>query len=159
MTELFGYLLSPLREGDFKVYRGCGNGVAPILLVAAEDNSSGSLKRLEHEYALKAELDAAWAARPVALSHYNNRLTLVLEDPGGEPLDRLLGRPLDVTQFLGIAIPLASALRQMHQRGLIHKDVKPANVLVDVANGGAWLTGFGVASAYRASVKTLNRPR
>jgi serine/threonine protein kinase len=146
VTELFGYVLSPLREGDFKVYRGRGNGVAPILLVGAEDDSSESLKRLEHEYALKGELDAAWAARPVALSHYNNRLMLVLEDPGGQPLDRLLGRPLNVTQFLRIAIPLASALRQMHQRGLIHKDVKPANVLVDVAQSGAWLTGFGIAS-------------
>jgi protein kinase-like protein len=70
----------------------------------------------------------------------------VLEDPGGEPLDRLLGRPLEVTQFLRIAIPLAATLRQMHERSLIHKDIKPANVLVDLASGRAWLTGFGIAS-------------
>ena len=31
-------------------------------------------------------------------------------------------------------------------RGLIHKDIKPANILVDVASGGVWLTGFGIAS-------------
>jgi hypothetical protein len=43
------------------LYRGSGNGLAPILLVAAEDASPESLKRLRHEYALKAELDAAWA--------------------------------------------------------------------------------------------------
>ena len=58
-------------------------------------------------------------------------MTLVLEDPGGEPLDRLLGRPMDVSQFLRIAIPLAAALGQVHARGLIHKDIKPANILVD----------------------------
>src|SRR5712672_1893793 len=73
-------------------------------------------------------------------------MTLVLEDPGGVPLDRLLGRPLDVSHFLRIAIPLAGALHQVHERGLVHKDIKPANILVDAASGGVWLTGFGIAS-------------
>jgi PAS domain S-box-containing protein len=146
VNELSSYVFSPLREGDIALFRGSGNGLAPILLVAAEETSLGSIERLEHEYALKAELGADWAARPVALTRYKDRLTLVLEDPGGAPLDRLLGRPLDVSHFLRIAIPLAAALRQVHERGLIHKDIKPANILVDAASGGVWLTGFGIAS-------------
>jgi PAS domain S-box-containing protein len=146
VNELLSYLFSPLREGDIALYRGSGNGLAPILLVAAEETSFGCIERLHHEYALKAELDAHWAARPVALTHHNDRMTLVLEDPGGVPLDRLLGRPLDVSHFLRIAIPLAGVLRRVHERGLIHKDVKPANILVDEASGGVWLTGFGIAS-------------
>jgi PAS domain S-box-containing protein len=146
VNELSSYVFSPLREGDIALFRGSGNGLAPVLLVAAEETSLGCVERLEHEYALKAELDADWAARPVALTHYNDRMTLVLEDPGGAPLDRLLGRPLDVPHFLRIAIPLAAALRQVHERGLIHKDIKPANILVDAASGGVWLTGFGIAS-------------
>jgi len=149
VKELSSYVFSPLREGDIALYRGSGNGLAPILLVAAEETSLGCVERLEHEYALKAELDADWAARPVALTHYNGRLTLVLEDPGGAPVDRLLGRPLDVSHFLRIAIPLVGALRQVHKRGLIHKDIKPANILVDAASGGVWLTGFGIASRLR----------
>ena len=146
MNALSSYVFSPLRGGDIALYRGSGNGLAPILLVAAERTSFGCVERLEHEYALKAELDAEWAARPVALTHYNDRMMLVLEDPGGTPVDALLGRPLDVSHFLRIAIPLAGALRQMHERGLIHKDVKPANILVDAARGRVWLTGFGIAS-------------
>src|ERR1700731_2787449 len=146
VKELSSYVFSPLREGDIALHRGSGDDLAPILLVAAEETSLGSVERLEHEYALKAELDADWSARPVALTRYNNRMTLVLEDPGGTPVDRLLGRPLDVSHFLGIAIPLAGALRRVHERGLIHKDVKPANILVDTASGGVWLTGFGIAS-------------
>src|SRR5256886_685842 len=146
MNELSGYVFAPLREGDIALYRGCGNGVEPILLVGAEETSLGCVEQLQHEYALKAELDADWAARPVALRRYNDRMTLVLEDPGGAPLDRLLGRPLDISQFLRIAIPLAGALRRVHERGLIHKDIKPANILMDAAGGGVWLTGFGIAS-------------
>src|ERR1700681_321930 len=146
VKELLSYVFSPLREGDIALYRGSGNGLAPILLVAAEETSPVCVERLEHEYALRAELDADWAARPVALTHYNGRLMLVLEDPGGAPLDRLLGRPLGVSHFLRIAIPLAGALRRVHERGLIHKDIKPANILLDAASGGVWLTGFGIAS-------------
>jgi PAS domain S-box-containing protein len=118
----------------------------PILLVAAGEASLSAVKRLEHEYALKAELDADWSVRPVALTHYDRGMALVLEDPGGEPLDRLLGRPLEVSHFLRIAIPLVGALRRVHERGLIHRDIKPANILVDAAGGGVWLTGFGIAS-------------
>jgi PAS domain S-box-containing protein len=146
VNELSSYVFSPLREGDIALYRGSGNGLAPILLVAAEETSLGCVERLEHEFALKAEIDADWAARPVALTHYNDRMALVLEDPGGAPLDRLLGRPLEVSHFLHIAIPLAGALRRVHERGLIHKDINPANILVDTASGGVWLTGFGIAS-------------
>jgi PAS domain S-box-containing protein len=146
VKELSSYVFSPLREGDITLYRGSGHGLAPILLVASEETSLDGVERLEREYALKGELDADWAARPVTLTRYNDRTTLVLEDPGGAPLDRLLGRPLDISYFLRIAIPLAGALRRVHERGLIHKDIKPANILADRASGGVWLTGFGIAS-------------
>src|SRR4029077_7852441 len=105
-----------------------------------------SLDRLTYEYDLKDELHEAWAVRPLELMHERGRTMLVLEDNGGEPLDRLLGRPLETAQFLRIAIPLVAALRRAHERGLIHKDIKPANILVDLAGGGAWLTGFAIAS-------------
>ncbi|HJX19886.1 MAG TPA: AAA family ATPase, partial [Steroidobacteraceae bacterium] len=133
-------------------YRGWRDGADDdrntvlVVLPAAEHPTSASLNRLTHEYGLKDDLDDAWAARPIALTHYNDRMTLVLKDPGGAPVDRLLGQPLDVSHFLRIAIPLAGALRQVHERGLIHKDIKPTNILVDAASGGVWLTGFGIAS-------------
>jgi PAS domain S-box-containing protein len=146
VNELSGYVVSPLREGDVAVHRGSGSGLTPILLVAADESSPGGVERLEHEFALQAELDRDWAARPVALTQHNGRVTLVLEDPGGTPLDRLLGRPLETSHFLPIAIPLAGVLGRVHEQGLIHKDIKPANILVDAATGGIWLMGFGIAS-------------
>ncbi|HYS09256.1 MAG TPA: protein kinase, partial [Myxococcales bacterium] len=131
-----------LREdGDFILSRSATDcGRSHVLRL------TGSLARLEHEYALRNELDAAWAARPLALVNEHGRTTLLLQDPGGEPLARLLGRPMDAASFLRIAIGLAAALGRLHERGLIHKDLKPANVLVSGAIGEVWLTGFGVAS-------------
>ncbi|HEV7799824.1 MAG TPA: AAA family ATPase, partial [Burkholderiales bacterium] len=125
---------------------GSSRKAVPVVLPAAERPTPDSLNRLAHEYGLKDHLDDAWAALPIALTHYNDRRTLVLEDPGGTPVDRLLGQPLEVSHFLRIAIPLADALRQMHERGIIHKDIKPTNILVDAASGGVWLTGVGIAS-------------
>jgi predicted ATPase/signal transduction histidine kinase len=146
MRDHTDYSFSLLRNGDLTLQRGSGRGAAPVLLVTAENASPACLKRLEHEYALRGDLDAAWAAHPIELSRHRNRLALLLEDPGGVVLDQLLERPLEIREFLPIAISLAGALRQVHARGLIHKDIKPANVLVDVASRGVWLTGFGIAS-------------
>jgi PAS domain S-box-containing protein len=71
---------------------------------------------------------------------------LVLTDPGGQPLDRRLDRPMALPQFLRLAVGLAAALRHLHGRGIIHKDIKPAHVLVHGATGQVWLMGFGIAS-------------
>jgi serine/threonine protein kinase len=148
-----GYVLEPLRESaDFTLYRGRQHGnPSPVLAIApsAEQPSPQNLWRLEHEYSLAAELDPAWAIKPLALTRHEGRTILLLHDPGGEPLDRVLERyqeqPLDLCHILQIAIGLTTALDQVHRRGLIHKDIKPANVLVDDA-GNVWLTGFGIAS-------------
>src|SRR5882762_443173 len=153
ITEPSEYVLVPVREGpDLTLYRGRQRGnAAPVLAIApsAEHPSPQSLRRLEHEYSLAAELDPAWAAKPLALTRHEGRTILLLNDPGGEPLDGILerdhGQALDLTRFLRVAISLAKAVGQVHRRGLIHKDIKPANVLVDDA-GNVWLTGFGIAS-------------
>jgi PAS domain S-box-containing protein len=148
MMDFSAYEFSALREGHFTLHRGLSHRLEPILLLACSDEypSPRSLQRLEHEHALRADLDAEWAARPVELIRREGRVALVLEDPGGEPLQRMLGRPMDITQFLGIAVPLAAGIGRMHAQGLIHKDLKPANILVDTATGGVRLTGFGIAS-------------
>src|ERR1700720_443043 len=95
-----------LREGEeFVLERGQGVrdlsailGVAPV----SEHPVPGILKRLEHEYALRAELDSDWAARPLTLARREGRPMLILEDSGGEPLERLLGQPMELSRFLPI---------------------------------------------------------
>src|ERR1700741_505631 len=98
-----------------------------FVLPAVERPSPSSLDRLAHEYGLKDELDGAWAVQPLELVRDGGRTMLVLKDPGVEPLDRLLGEPMEVWSFLRLATGIASAVGKLHQRGLLHKDIKPAN--------------------------------
>ena len=113
---------------------------------AAEHPTLESLNRLTHEYELREYLDRTWALQPVELVRERGQSMLVVDYAGGEPLDRLTGQPIEIGQFLRVAVALSGALSQLHGRGLIHKDIKPSNVLVDSATGRVYLTGFGIAS-------------
>jgi serine/threonine protein kinase len=124
------------------------NGKRAVLLVlpVSDQPSRSRLDHLTHEYELKDELDGAWAVRPLDLVRDAGRTMLVLEDAAGEPLDRLVGAPMEVGRFLRLAIGISAVVGKLHQRGLIHKDIKPANILVDGTTDEVRLTGFGIAS-------------
>jgi len=62
--------------------------------------SRSTLDRLTHEYELNDELDGTWAVLPLELVREANRTVLVLDDVGGEPIEMLLGAPMDMARFL-----------------------------------------------------------
>lgn len=157
-ADFAGQFCDVLRRGDYTLCRLEREPAERILLVVADPEAEKSSKRLEHELALQAELDPAWAAQPVALTRYQDRPALALRDPGGEPLEQLIGQPLDTARFLQIGIALVETVRQVHERGLIHRDIKPANILVDLASRRAWLTGFGIASRLAREHQTPEPP-
>ncbi|MEH2482414.1 PAS domain S-box-containing protein [Nitrobacteraceae bacterium AZCC 2146] len=139
-----------LEDGERVFYRvgshANADGSVLTVLPAAEHPTPATLDRLAHEYGLKQELDGAWAVRPLELIREGGRTMLVLEDPGGEPLERLLGLPFEMDLFLRLAIDISVAIGRLHRRGLLHKDIKPANIMVNCADRQVRLTGFGIAS-------------
>src|SRR5262245_35944199 len=162
VVDLSAYVSEPLwKDGDVMLSRGVGTDEPPSLLLLAPVRvppGPATLARLERAWALRDVVDSAWATRPLGLVHHQGCPTLVLENPGGELLARLVGPPWEPTRFLRIAIGLAGALRRLHACGLVHKDVKPTNVLVDSATGGVWLTGFTVASVLPRELQAAAPP-
>ncbi len=150
MNDLTNCELMTLREdGEFSVARAQRpNGLSSWLVVSPvhEQPAPASLAKLEHAFSLRSELDAAWAARPVELVKFGGRPALVVEDPGGQFLDDLITGPMAVPDFLRLAMGIAKALGCLHARGLVHKDIMPANLIVKAELGEVWLTGFGLTS-------------
>ncbi|WOH56845.1 AAA family ATPase [Bradyrhizobium sp. BWC-3-1] len=116
------------------------------MLVACDRAAHDKLSRLCHEFELTECLDSNWALRPLEFVQEHGQTILVFEDPGGELLSRLLDAPLGIETFLRLAIDITAALGKMHQRGLVHKDIKPSNFLVNNRDGATRLKGFGIAS-------------
>src|SRR5215831_16532279 len=136
-----------------------GKRCAVLLVAPAADHPSRStLDHFSHEYELKDELDSTWAVQPLELVREANRTMLVLDDAGGEPLEMLLGAPMDMGRFLRLGCTIASALGKLHQRGLVHKDIKPAHILLNDATGEVRLTGFGIASRFARERQSPHPP-
>jgi serine/threonine protein kinase len=188
VVEVSKYNLETLRQdGELILCRARsidGQAEALVLSSAGERPSPESLRRLENEYSLREELDPTWAARPLGMVTHGDRAFLVLHDPGGVPLNQLVGpvpeasawartdlssrarpaqtkeemsyealakedsakQPLDIALVLRLAVSLSAGIGALHRRGIVHKEIKPANVLANPATGQCWLTGFGIAS-------------
>jgi len=166
VLDLAQYKLEQLQsDAEFVLFRGFHQGLGeagrPSILVrapAADPPSSACLRRMQEEYGLRSELDPGFVVRPLALVQAQRRPMLVLEDPGGLPLDLFLHDRMETRHFLRLAISVAAALGHVHSRGLIHKDVKPANILVNTTRDRAWLTGLGIASRLRRERQSSQPP-
>src|SRR5262245_45078021 len=146
------YVLEPLRiDEEFVLYRAHHSSEHRqpsilVLLPASDHPPLATLKKIEHEYSLRNELDSSWAIRPLTLSEQAGQTMLTFEDPGGDTLEKSLSGPMETEQFLRVAIGFAAALGGLHGRRLVHKDVKPANALINPTTGQVRLTAFGIAS-------------
>ncbi|WP_245495449.1 AAA family ATPase [Rhizobium ruizarguesonis] len=128
------------------MYRGrARDGETSVLLVVSVSSQAASetLKVLEHELSLADQLDAAWAVRPISLERHDGRAVLLLDDAGANPLC-IEELPFELGRFLNVAVNTAAALAGAHAQGLVHKDIRPCNILVDNV-GHVRLTGFGRA--------------
>lgn len=115
------------------------------VLTAAEHAGAEAVERFQREARAAARLSHPHVVPVFDAGFDAGRPFLVMEHVEGAPLDRLIGTPhLTVETTLRVVFHLAQALHAAHQLGIVHRDVKPANVLIDPA-GRPKLTDFGLA--------------
>jgi eukaryotic-like serine/threonine-protein kinase len=147
--------------GDYELERQIGAGASgtvwrahsrgPVARVVAlkrlrVGGGSGELERLRREATLLTELDHPHIVRVLAVLHDGDGIALAMQfAPGGSLGDLLAERTrLAPGQVVAVAAPVADALASAHRRGILHGDVKPANVLF-TSDGEPLLSDFGVA--------------
>jgi serine/threonine-protein kinase len=125
-----------------------------VKLLAPELASGVSAERFEQEIRLAAGLQHPHIVPLLAAGEAAGLPYFTMPFIEGESLRRRLdqGGPLPVAEAVRLLSQVASALAYAHARGLIHRDVKPDNVLL--SPGGAMVTDFGVAKALRAATST-----
>jgi len=144
-----------------RLWRNDVDGERYVFIPITADDGHSTQESISHfarEHELKGYLDGNWALLPLELVRERGQTLLLVDYAGGEPLDRVIREPMEVEQFLRLAAALSRAIGQMHGRGLIHKDIKPSNVLVDLTSGRVRLTGFGVASRLPRERQPLEPP-
>ena len=127
------------------LYRGRLADGTPVLVKRVEgaETPDAAVALLRGERDLFERLPAG--PHPLALLSDPESPSLVLEDRPGEPLEALLRRPLPVSESIAMAAELARALAELHAMRLVHRDLRPANVLADPARGLARLVDLSRA--------------
>jgi len=155
--------LSLIYESDRTlVYRACheedGRSVV-IKVMSNEYPSFAELVRFRNQYAIVKNLEIEGIIKPYALERYDNRYALIMEDVGGISLDEYKQKnALNLGQFLDIAVQLADILHQLHQKNIIHKDIKPANILIHQSTQHIKLLDFSISTLLPKETQTLKTP-
>ncbi|WP_438038852.1 AAA family ATPase [Sorangium sp. So ce128] len=137
------------RGADTILYRARReeDGLPVVLKVLRRDHASPrALGRLQHELEIARSIESTVVVKAYGIETFSDQVTLVLEDFGGRSLDRLLSGPMPIERFLPLAIGFAGALAELHRRHVIHKDIKPQNLLHNPDTGEVKITDLGIAS-------------
>jgi serine/threonine protein kinase len=105
------------------------------------------LAQYQNHYAIATELDVPGVARPIALEPHENGFALVMEDTGSISLKAYAGgRALAPEEALRVGLELARILEGLHARRVIHKDIKPSNILIHPESKRVLLSDFAIAT-------------
>jgi predicted ATPase/GAF domain-containing protein/tRNA A-37 threonylcarbamoyl transferase component Bud32 len=141
----------PIYEGaeTFVCRARRAEGGAAVVLKQTKNEypSAREIARLRREFLILRELELDDTPEVLALEEHKRGLRLVMADIGHPTLREILdGQRLDIETILVLAISIAGALLAIHERRVIHKDITPRNILVDMSGPRVFLIDFGISA-------------
>ncbi|MEB3217236.1 MAG: serine/threonine-protein kinase PknK, partial [Nostocales cyanobacterium 94392] len=152
------------------IYRGVRKkDQTPVIikLMGIEHPTSQQIIQFRHQYLITQNLNVPGIIKSYSLEKYGTSYAFVMEDFGGISLademdnwdaQKIRHQPNFIKYFLDIAIKIASALDQLHGHHIIHKDIKPDNILINPLTKQVKITDFSLASILPREVKFITNP-
>jgi len=144
------------------VYRGKNlDSGQPVIvkLMGQEYPSFNELVQFRNQYAITKNLDIAGIVKPYSLLRYQNGYALIMEDIGAISLAEYQRQlSFSVAQFWEIALSIAEILHHLHQSQIIHKDIKPPNILIHPETKEVKLIDFSISSLLPKETQSLQTP-
>ncbi|MBE9228078.1 diguanylate cyclase [Phormidium sp. LEGE 05292] len=134
---------------------------AILKILKAEYPTPDQLRRYRQEYHLTRQLQLPKVIKAYGLEEWHRTLVIILEDFGGVALKEWLkqypqGLPIDL--FLLLAFKIADALGQLHSQAVIHKDINPANIVVNPETMAIKLIDLGISTQLSREIPSLQPP-
>ncbi|MEH1785431.1 MAG: serine/threonine-protein kinase, partial [Nostoc sp.] len=165
MVSIPGYRIYDLLYNGSRtlVYRGVRETDSLPVVIKLLKNPYPSFSELlsfRNQYTIAKNLNSPLIVQTYSLEPYQNGYALVMEDFGGISLKewRVGGRRQSLQEFLEIAIALCNTLDILYQERIIHKDIKPANILINPETKQVKLIDFSIASLLPRETQTLINP-
>ena len=135
----------------YRAYCKVNGDSVVIKLLKAEYPTVKEIAQIKHEYEIIQNLNIVGVIKTHKLINYDNGysngLAMVLEDFGGESLkDQISSTGFELRKFLNIAVQITETLGELHSHHIIHKDVKPENILYNPNSEKIKLIDFSIAS-------------
>ena len=152
MNLLPGYKITEvvqlgLKSIIYRAVRESDRSPAIVKTLNSEYPTIEEITRLRHEYKISSELNLEGIVKPHSLEKYKNSFALILEDCGGQSLRHYLaGKNIKINKFLPLAIQVAQTLGEVHHNQIIHKDIKPSNIIISPDFQQVKITDFSMAT-------------
>ncbi|MEH1858633.1 MAG: AAA family ATPase [Nostoc sp.] len=168
MDKLLNYRISEqLYAGSrtlvYRAIREADRLPVVIKLLQQEYPTFNELLLFRNQYTIAKNLDLPGIVRPYSLEPYRNSYALVMEDFGGISLrdwlnQKTASNQYTLTEFLDIAIALSNTLDGLYRHQVIHKDIKPANILINPETQQVKLIDFSIASLLPRETQEIYSP-
>ncbi|MDJ0715621.1 MAG: AAA family ATPase [Prochloraceae cyanobacterium] len=150
------------QDNNTSMYRGRRKKDGNLVIMKIINLPYPNLKditKIKHEYFTTKSLEIEGILKVRRLETHNNIPVLLFEDFDCVTLEESIeNQKFYLVEFLKIAIQIAQTLDEIHQNNIIHKNIKPSNILINLKTQQVKLTDFSISSLLRSEKTKISNP-